>query len=438
MMQPMVTRAAGGDAPFLGAKHRGDRHVLGRTNHAVGLHDDPAAQVVEHQHLVRFGQAQFPGRAGVLDRRLRAGAGAAVVAADQHHVGLALGHARGHGADADFGHQLDADARLAIRVFQIVDQLREIFDRINVVVRRRRDQAHARRAVADAGDFLIDFVAGQLAPLAGLGPLGHLDLQLLGADQVFAGHAEAAAGHLLDGATAAVAVGVGLEADRVFAPFARVALAADAVHGDRQRLVRFARDRAVRHRAGGKSLDDVDGRLDFVQRNGLFARLELEQPAQRQQLPLLLVDQLAELAKLLAAVQLRRVLQLGDHVGAENVGFALATPLVLAADVQIERLRHFVPRISVFVTPQRFLGNLRQPDALDAAGRAGEILVDESAVETDRFENLRAAVALLRRDAHFRHHFQDALHRRFDKVLLQLLVGECRQCNRRPAVRPAC
>ena len=208
---------------------------------------------------------------------------------------------------------LTRDPRVAIRVLQIVDQLRQIFDRINVVMRRRRDQAHARRAVANAGDFLVDLVAGQLAAFARLGALGHLDLQLLGADQVFAGDAEAAAGHLLDGAGAAIAVGVGLIADRVFAPFARVALAADAVHGDGQRLVRFSRDRAVRHRAGGKSLDDLVGRLDFVERHRLVGRLEFEQPAQREQLPLLIVDQLAELAELLAAVELRGVLQLGDR-----------------------------------------------------------------------------------------------------------------------------
>ena len=47
---------------------------------AVGLDDDAAAQIVEHQHLLRFGQAQLPGDAGMLDRGQRAGAGAAVVA----------------------------------------------------------------------------------------------------------------------------------------------------------------------------------------------------------------------------------------------------------------------------------------------------------------------------------------------------------------------
>ena len=45
---------------------------------------------------------------------------------------------------------------------------------------------------------LVDLVAGQLAALAGLGALRHLDLQLVGVDQVLAGHAEAARGDLLD------------------------------------------------------------------------------------------------------------------------------------------------------------------------------------------------------------------------------------------------
>jgi hypothetical protein len=140
------------------------------------------------------------GSAGVLDGTERRSAGAAVVAGDQHHVGMRLGDARGHRAHAHFGHQLDRDARRGIDVLQVVDQLRQIFDGVDVVVRRRRDQAHAGNGVAHARDDLVHLVAGQLAALAGLGALRHLDLQLVGVDQVIGGDAEAAAGHLLDGA----------------------------------------------------------------------------------------------------------------------------------------------------------------------------------------------------------------------------------------------
>ena len=62
----------------------------------------------EHERLLRLGETQLPRRAGVLDRRLGRRAGAAVVAGDRHVIGLGLRHARGDGADADFGHELHA------------------------------------------------------------------------------------------------------------------------------------------------------------------------------------------------------------------------------------------------------------------------------------------------------------------------------------------
>ena len=66
------------------------------------------------------------------------------IAADQHHVGMRFGDARGDRAHAHFGHQFHRNARPRIDVLQIVDELRQIFDGIDVVMRRRRNQAHAR------------------------------------------------------------------------------------------------------------------------------------------------------------------------------------------------------------------------------------------------------------------------------------------------------
>ena len=170
----------GGETEFLGAEQRGDDHVAAGLQLAVRLDGDAAAQIVQHQRLVRFGEAEFPRQAGVLDGRLRRGAGAAVESGDEHDIRMRLGDARGDGADADFGHQLHADARVAVRVLQVVDQLREVFDRVDVVVRRRRDEADAGSRVPHLGDPRIDLGAGKLAAFAGLRALRHLDLQFPG------------------------------------------------------------------------------------------------------------------------------------------------------------------------------------------------------------------------------------------------------------------
>ena len=131
------------------------------------------------------------GNAGVLDGTERRSAGAAGIAGDQHHVGMRLGHARGHRADAHLGHQLHRNARPRVDVLQVVDELRQVLDGIDIVVRRRRNQAHAGNRVAHARDDLVHLVAGKLAAFAGLGALRHLDLQLVGVHQVIGGDAEA-------------------------------------------------------------------------------------------------------------------------------------------------------------------------------------------------------------------------------------------------------
>ena len=102
MMQPSVIERRRREAELFGAEHRGDHHVAAGLEAAVGLQHHAAAQVVHHQRLVRFGDAQLPRQAGVLDARERRSARAAAVAGDQDVVGVALGHAGGDRADADF------------------------------------------------------------------------------------------------------------------------------------------------------------------------------------------------------------------------------------------------------------------------------------------------------------------------------------------------
>ena len=87
-----------------------------------------------------------------------------------------------------------------------MDELREILDRVDVVVRRWRNQADAGRAVANLGDPGIHLLAGQLTALAGLRALGHLDLDFGGVRQIIAGDAEATGRDLLDGAALGIAV----------------------------------------------------------------------------------------------------------------------------------------------------------------------------------------------------------------------------------------
>src|SRR5947209_16604836 len=60
-------------------------------------------------------------------------------------IGTCLGNAGSHRADADLGDELDRNQAIRIDVLEVVDQLRQVLDRIDIVVRRRRDQPDAGR-----------------------------------------------------------------------------------------------------------------------------------------------------------------------------------------------------------------------------------------------------------------------------------------------------
>merc|ERR1740130_590115 len=76
-------------------------------------------------------------------------------------------------------HALDAHLGRRVDLVAVVDELRQVLDRVDVVVRRRRDEHDALLTRADARDVRVHLGAGQLAALARLGALRDLDLDLL-------------------------------------------------------------------------------------------------------------------------------------------------------------------------------------------------------------------------------------------------------------------
>ena len=111
---------------------------------------------------------------------------------------------------------------------------------------------------------------------------------------------------------------------------------------------------------------------------------------------LLIVDQFLILFKLLATVDLRRLLEFCPNLWREHVRLSLASPGVPAADVEIQSLGNTFLRPSVLVPAKRFLSHALQANPTNAARSSRKKLIDECSVEANGFKNLSAAVTLLR------------------------------------------
>ena len=158
----------GAERDLVRAEQRGDDDVAAGLDPAVDAHAHAAAQRIRDERVLRLDETELPRRPRVLDRRQRTRAGAAVCAGDVDHVGERLRDAGGDESDARLRDELHGDVGARIDLAQVEDQLREILDRVDVVVRRRRDQRDAGPRVPKPGDLLGHLVARKLAALARL------------------------------------------------------------------------------------------------------------------------------------------------------------------------------------------------------------------------------------------------------------------------------
>jgi hypothetical protein len=104
------------------------------------------------------------------------------------------------------------------------------------------------------------------------------------------------------------------------------------------------------------------------------------------------------------------------------VVFAAHAVGVFAAGVEVV-FQHRIVAEGQVVQAQRFLGHFEHADAFDVGRGALEVFVDQRLVQADRFEDLRAAVGHIGRDAHLGHHLHQALADRLGVVVHRLLAG---------------
>ena len=408
-------------AKFVSTQERTDDNVTAGLNLTVHLDSDAVSQVVDHQSLLRFRKALFPRRTGKLNGRKRRSACTAVVACNHNMIGLCLSDTGSNCADTLLAHELDADVCLVVGHLEISDQLSQVLDRVNVMMRRWRDQTDTGDGVTQLSNVFTNLMTGQLTTFAGLGALTHLDLDLVSARQIGFSHTETAARNLLNTGAQRVAFfqrNVGHDAVfaqdrlqrvallnrrkafthfcfiafRIFTAFTGVALAADSVHGHGKDRVGFCRDRAERHGAGRKTLHNFFGRFHFFQRNGPGRiHVEFHQAAQRHLALALVVDDFGVFLVSLIRVAACGVLKFGNCFRGPHMFFTAGSPLIFA-----QGRKQFVTMVLIgkgfLVLFNSFAHHVKDAQAADFAAGSGEVAIDELFIQTKYFEDLGAAV----------------------------------------------
>ena len=395
-------KAKRADAKLFRAEDCRDHNVTARLQAAISAQLDTMAKAVERQYLIGFGKAHFPWRTGIFDTGKRARTRSADIARNEDDVGMRFRDTRRNRADPGCAHQLDANPRARVDLFQVVDQLREILDRIDVMMWGRGDQRHARGRMAQARDHLGHLEAGKLPAFAGLCPLSNLDLNFLAGTQIFGGDTKSARCNLLDHAVGIVAILIGFEALAIFAPFARDSFCPDTVHGDGKCFMRLRRKRPQRHTRCDEALADLGYRLDLVERYARAGVIEFHKVAQIDWRQFAHTGGKLQVGRI--AVLCDRALQQVHEACRIGMRFAILALLVETANGQA---RHgAVKGLGMAfgcIDEQRMIAFARY-----LVWHAGEEIIGQCATKADCFEIITAAIAGDDCDPHLRHDLEQA------------------------------
>ncbi|MOA08525.1 hypothetical protein D3C78_1282990 [compost metagenome] len=125
------------EAVLLRSKQRCHCKVASGKHFTVRLNNDPVTQIVQHECLVRLCKSKLPWKPGVPDRALRRCACSAVITANQNNVCTTFSYTCRNRAYPCLRYKLHIDSGARVCIFQVKNQLSQILDGINIMMRRR-------------------------------------------------------------------------------------------------------------------------------------------------------------------------------------------------------------------------------------------------------------------------------------------------------------
>ena len=271
--------------------------------------------------------------------------------------------------------------------------------------------------------------------------MSHLDFQLFTTAQVFSCHPETPRSHLFDRRAGGIAIaqstdaGEGrrspfsidilehLETGGVFTALTAVALAADAIHRDRQHFMGFTGQGAEAHATRAEARADALNAFHLIEGKRGGCQLELQQVPQGHDRSVLqqgLVRGEMVVARALGHCLMQCLGEFGV------VAVVLSTAAVLNKTHELE-LASIQFGEGLGMHRQGFIGQFSQGHPRDPTGGSAEGDVDHIGTKTDRLEDLSAVVASQQGDPDLGQDLAKAIFERHAHIGLHLIGVQGRQ-----------
>mmetsp|Transcript_10574 Transcript_10574/g.31170 ORF Transcript_10574/g.31170 Transcript_10574/m.31170 type:complete len:242 (+) Transcript_10574:1238-1963(+) len=130
-------KRSSGETKFFSTKKACNRHITTRLQLTISLKLDPMPQVVQNERLLRFSNTKFPWKASTFHTSPSSCASSTIMTTDGDVIRKCLRNASSNYTNTHFRNKFHRHLTSWLRIFQIMNELRKILDRVNIVVRWR-------------------------------------------------------------------------------------------------------------------------------------------------------------------------------------------------------------------------------------------------------------------------------------------------------------
>ena len=223
-----------------------------------------------------LGKTKLPRKSRIVNGACRSCTGTSIITRDQDNLCTCFCYTSCYRTNTSFRYQFYRDTCLRVCIFQVVDQLCQILDGVNIMMRRRRDQAHTWCGQTGLCDPRIDFSTRQMSTLSWFCTLSHLDLNLLCTYQISGSNTKTSTCHLLDRRAFIQSIRSDSQTFNTLTALTGIRFTMELIHGNSQTLMGFLRNRSIGHGTGLKTGHDGLYALYFLQRNSLLRIFEIQ------------------------------------------------------------------------------------------------------------------------------------------------------------------
>lgn len=387
---------------------------------------------VKKKSMVGLGKEDLKRGKGVIKRGERWRESEEIIERKGDMVGERIGEKGWKSEKEKLRKKIERNIGWRIEVFKVVDEMRKILNRVDVMVRRRRNEEKKRSGVEGIGDGRIEIVKRKMEELEGIWEMRKIDMDKIGIEEILSSKKEKERGKMIDWRELRVRSEIRkrVEKIRIIEEIEGVRIEENGVNREGKSGMRIYGDREEGNGEGWEKIEDISWRIKIIDGKGIKEKLIGKEDIEKEEngigMRRIGVENNSILGESVWIGSEKRMLKIWKRIRRKNMRIEENKIGILEEELERVKKKGIIEE-RIGVKEKGLLRDIVEKKELDGSGGEEEEIVKEISNEEERIENMREEIGMIGRDKNIGNEIEDEIENRIDVEIEKLMIVELRR-----------